>query len=44
VKSWNRLLKATSPAAYSADPSARSFQTTTIAIHRANPIKISPVM
>ena len=37
-------LKATRPAAYSGSPSARSFQTMTMAIHRASPMRISPTM
>src|SRR4051794_17936850 len=35
---------ATNPAAYSLLPSANSFHTMTIAIHRANPIRIKPTM
>ena len=38
------LLKATSPAAYSLSPRASSFHTMTIAMQRASPIRISPVM
>ena len=38
------LLKATSPAAYSVSPSARSFHTMTIAMQRARPIRMSPIM
>ena len=38
------LLKATSPAAYSASPSARSFHTMTMAMHRARPMRMSPTM
>jgi len=37
-------LNATSPAQYSVSPSARSFQTMTIAIQRARPIMISPTI
>ena len=40
----SRELKATSPAAYSELPLANSFQTITIAIHRARPIMMSPAM
>ena len=40
----SRLLKATRPAAYSVSPRARSFQTITMAMQRASPIKINPVM
>jgi len=36
------LFKATKPAAYSLLPSANSFHTITIAMHRANPIRIKP--
>ncbi len=39
---WKTLLNATSPAAYSLEPSARSFQTNTMAIQRAIPMKINP--
>jgi len=42
VTIWKRLLNATSPVTYSVDPSASSFQTSTIAIHRAIPMKMSP--
>src|SRR5574344_1683340 len=38
------LLSATSPAAYSPLPLARSFHTSTMAMQRANPIMISPYM
>jgi len=38
------LLKATSPAAYSALPPARSFHTSTMAMQRASPTRISPIM
>ncbi len=38
------LLKATSPAAYSESPFASSFHTITMAMQRARPIMISPVM
>ena len=41
---WNTELKATSPAAYSRSPRARSFHTITIAMQRASPIRISPVI
>ena len=37
-------LKATSPAQYSVSPLARSFQTITIAMQRARPIRMSPTM
>ena len=40
----NILLRATSPAPYSLLPSAKSFHTSTIAIHRASPIKIRPTI
>ena len=38
------LLKATSPAAYSLSPRASSFQTMTIAMQRARPIRMSPTI
>ena len=38
------LLSATNPAAYSLLPSANSFQTITIAMQRASPMRISPTM
>src|SRR5512141_2083923 len=38
------LLKATSPAAYSVSPRARSFHTMTMAMQRASPIIIRPTM
>lgn len=38
------LLSATSPAAYSALPRARSFHTSTIAMQRANPTMMRPIM
>ena len=38
------LLSATSPAAYSLSPSAKSFHTRTIAIQRAKPISIKPTI
>ena len=38
------LFSATKPAAYSRLPSASSFQTMTIAMHRAKPIRINPTM
>ena len=41
---WKMLLNATSPAAYSVSPLARSFQTITIAMQRARPIRIRPIM
>ena len=37
-------LKATSPAQYSRSPAARSFQTITMAMQRARPIRIRPTM
>ena len=37
-------LKATSPAAYSRSPQARSFQTMTMAMQRAIPIMMRPIM
>ncbi len=37
-------LNATRPAAYSVEPLAISFQTITIAMHRARPIMIRPTM
>ena len=37
-------LKATRPAQYSVSPLARSFQTMTIAMQRARPIMIRPIM
>ena len=37
-------LNATKPAAYSVEPLAMSFQTITMAIHGAIPIKIRPAM
>ena len=40
----NKLLKATSPAAYSLSPRASSFHTITMAMQRASPIMISPAM
>ena len=43
-KTWKILFSATSPAAYSLFPSANSFQTITIAMHLAKPIKIKPTM
>lgn len=41
---WKMLFNATRPAAYSRFPSASSFQTITIAMQRARPIRIRPVM
>ena len=41
---WKIELKATRPAAYSRSPRARSFQTMTIAMQRASPIRINPTM
>ena len=41
---WKILFSATSPAAYSLFPSASSFQTTTMAMHRARPMRIRPDM
>ena len=38
------LFSATSPAAYSRLPLASSFHTSTIAMHRAMPTRISPTM
>ena len=38
------LLNATRPAAYSVFPLAREFHTITIAIQRANPIRMRPVI
>jgi hypothetical protein len=37
-------LKATRPAQYSVSPFARSFQTMTIAMQRARPMRMSPSM
>ncbi len=37
-------LKATRPAQYSRSPEARSFQTMTMAMHRASPIRMRPTM
>jgi hypothetical protein len=37
-------LKATRPAAYCRSPSARSFQTMTMAMQRARPMRMSPTM
>ena len=37
-------MNATSPAQYSLSPEARSFQTMTMAMQRAKPIKIKPTM
>ncbi len=41
---WKILFNAIRPAAYSRLPSASSFHTTTMAIQRASPISIRPVM
>ncbi len=41
---WKIELNATRPAQYSVSPSARSFHTITIAMHRARPMRISPSM
>jgi hypothetical protein len=41
-KTWKILLKATNPAAYCVSPFAKSFQTMTIAMHRASPIMMIP--
>ena len=38
------LLSATSPAAYSRLPLARSFQTSTMAMQRAMPTRMRPTM
>ena len=38
------LLRATNPAAYSLLPLARSFHTSTIAMQRAIPTRITPTM
>lgn len=37
-------LNATSPAQYSRSPAAKSFQTITMAMQRASPIRIKPDM
>ncbi len=37
-------LKATSPTASSRSPPANSFQTMTMAMHRANPTRMTPTM
>ena len=37
-------LNATKPAVYTRSPFAKSFQTSTMAIQRAMPIRIKPVM
>ena len=41
---WKIELKATRPAAYSVEPLAISFQTMTMAMQRARPIRIRPTM
>ena len=38
------LLSAIKPAAYSLSPSAKSFHTTTMAMQRAKPIRITPII
>ena len=43
-KTWKIELKATSPAQYSVSPFARSFQTMTIAMQRARPMRMRPSM
>ena len=43
MNTWNTELIATSTAAASRSPQARSFQMITIAMHRARPTMISPV-
>ena len=43
MTTWNTELSATSTAAASRSPQARSFQIMTMAMQRANPTMISPV-
>ena len=43
MTTWNSALSATSTAAISRSPQARSFHSSTIAMHRANPTRITPV-
>ena len=43
-RTWKMELKATRPAQYSLSPLARSFQTMTMAMHRARPMRMSPTM
>ncbi|SIK52100.1 Uncharacterised protein [Mycobacteroides abscessus subsp. abscessus] len=43
MTTWNTEFSATSTAAASRSPQARSFQMMTMAIHRASPTMINPV-
>ncbi|OPZ51408.1 MAG: hypothetical protein BWY91_02689 [bacterium ADurb.BinA028] len=43
MSTWNTALRATSTAAISRSPHARSFHNSTMAMHRANPTRITPV-
>ena len=43
MSTWNSALSATSTAAISRSPQARSFHSSTMAMHRASPTRITPV-